>query len=371
MTEARLRWLALALGLMALALLGAAAAPFAIPSPAIAADAAETLIERGRWKEARVLLEPRVAANASDVEAALLLSRVRSAFADADGALALAEKAVQLDGKNARAHEQLAMVLGQKAESAGKLQQLGLAKRFKKSAEAAVAFDPRRYDAQLALMLFHLKAPGIIGGDRKTAREIPELIAKLDPVRGELARSRYAAESKDSVGAFAHAQKAVELGPDDYAARVGLSSRLVARNESAAAERHARAALGIDSGRGAAHALLAGIYAHEQRWADLDAALAAAEAAVPGNLLPHYNAARTLLTDGREPARAERYLRQYLAVEPEGGAPRHAGARWRLAQALERQGRKDDAIAQLEAAIKARPDFDDAKNDLKRLKRKG
>ena len=369
MISARLRWLAIALGLLALALLGGALAPFAVPAPALAADAAETLIERGRWKEARALLEPRVAANPSDAVAAYLLSRVRTAFHDAAGALALAEKSVQLDGSNARYHEQLAMVLGEKAESAGKLQQIGLAKRFKKSADAAVALDPRRFDAQMALMIFHLKAPGIIGGDRKAARAKPDEIAKLDSVRGELARARYAAETKDSVAALAHAMKAVEVGPQDYSARVGLASRLFARGDGAAAERNAIAARQIDPGRGAAYALLAGIYAKDSRWAELDAVLVQAEANVPGNLLPHYSAARVLLTESREPARAERYLRRYLAVEPEGGAPLHPGARWRLAQALEKQGRKGEAIAELEAAVHARPDFDEAKKDLKRLRK--
>ncbi len=366
--QMRQRWLAFALAVAALALMAVAA--FAVPASALAADTAETLIERGRWKEARALLEPRVAAGPSDIEAIVLMSRVRAAFQETDAALALAEKAVQLDPKNARGHEQLAMVLGQKAERAGKLQQIGLAKRFKKSAEAAVALDPRRYDAQLALMIFHLKAPGILGGDRKTARAIVETIAKLDPARGELARVRYAAETRDSLGVLAHARKAVEIAPDDYAARVTLANRLAARNDGAAAEPHALAARRIDPARGAAYALLAGIQAHDGRWPDLDATLAAAEANVAGNLLPHYTAARILLTEGRELVRAERYLRQYLTVEPEGAAPQRSGARWRLAQALELQGRKGEAIAELEAVIEARPDFDEAKRDLKRLKRK-
>ena len=365
-----LRWLAIALGVLALALLGAALAPIAVPSSALAADAAETLIERGRWKEARALLEPRVTANAADADAAYLLSRVRSAFRDVDGALVLAEKSVQLDRSNARYHEQLAMVLGDKAGSAGKLQQLGLAKRFKKSAEAAVALDPRRFDAQIALMIFHLKAPGFVGGDRKVARAKVEEIAKLDPVWGERAGARYAAETKDTLAALAHAIKAVEIGPEDYAARIGLANRLVARNDIAGAERHALAAQRLDPGRGSAYALLAGIYAHDSRWSELDATLTAAETNVPGNLLPHYTAARILLTEQREPARAERYLRSYLTVEPEGETPQHPGAHWRLAQALEQQGRKGEAIAELETAVQARPDFEEAKKDLKRLKKK-
>jgi hypothetical protein len=43
-------------------------------------------------------------------------------------------------------------------------------------------------------------------------------------------------------------------------------------------------------------------------------------------------------------------------------------ARWRLAQVLEKLGRKPEAVAQLEIAVRADPDFDKAKDELKRLK---
>ena len=53
---------------------------------------------------------------------------------------------------------------------------------------------------------------------------------------------------------------------------------------------------------------------------------------------------------------------------PEIGAPTHANARWRLGQALEKQGRKDEALAEVSASVKADPKNEDAKKDLKRLK---
>ena len=66
----------------------------------------------------------------------------------------------------------------------------------------------------------------------------------------------------------------------------------------------------------------------------------------------------------------QRYLRLYLTAEPEAGTPLPAHAHWRLAQALEKQDKKEEAIAELEQAVKAKPDFTDAKKDLKRLKRR-
>ena len=45
-----------------------------------------------------------------------------------------------------------------------------------------------------------------------------------------------------------------------------------------------------------------------------------------------------------------------------------AQAHRNLGLVLEKEGRKADAIAALEQAIKLKPDFDDAKKDLRRLR---
>ena len=74
------------------------------------------------------------------------------------------------------------------------------------------------------------------------------------------------------------------------------------------------------------------------------------------------------LARGGDLARAEGWLRQYLELEPEPGSPSHAHAHWRLAQVFEKQERKSDAVAALEAALRLNPDLEEAKKDLKRLR---
>jgi len=69
------------------------------------------MAEHGHWKRLKTLVEPRAAAHANDAEAQYLLSRVRMAFHDADGALAPAEKAVALDANNPEYRWQLAQVV--------------------------------------------------------------------------------------------------------------------------------------------------------------------------------------------------------------------------------------------------------------------
>ena len=350
-----------------LALTAVAGAP-----PSRAADEPpRALIERGAFKQARALLEPRLQAHPDDAEALWLMSRVKQAFGDTKAALDLAERAVALDGKNAEYHLQVAEVCGQMGQKAGLLKGMSLGKRFKKEAEIAVALDPRQTEARMDLMMFYVIAPGIVGGDKKRAKAMAEEIMGIDPVQGNLAHARLAIQQKDSARAEPFYRQAVEIGAKNYRARLSAASFYIGSSQRKweLAESHATTALELDRARIGAYVMLAAIYAHGERWPELDALLAAAEASVPDDLSPHYQAARILIVEGRDPVRAERYLRKYLSAEPEGGAPGLGGAHWRLGQALERQGRTAEAKREIEAALKINPDLDEAKKDLKRLRR--
>jgi hypothetical protein len=56
-----------------------------------------------------------------------------------------------------------------------------------------------------------------------------------------------------------------------------------------------------------------------------------------------------------------------LSQDPELGFPSQATARWRLGLALEKMGRKSEAIAEYQASVKMDGNSP-AKNELKRLK---
>jgi tetratricopeptide (TPR) repeat protein len=90
----------------------------------------------------------------------------------------------------------------------------------------------------------------------------------------------------------------------------------------------------------------------------------AARRAVPDDAVPYYRAAERLLA--ADPGRAERYLRVYLAQEPEGNQPSAADAHWKLGLALEAQGRAGDALVELKESIRLNPESK-AVPDLKRL----
>ena len=74
---------------------------------------AERLIEAGHWKRARTFVEARLREAPGDALSNFLLSQIRGAFGDRTSTpLALAEKAVALDGRTAKYHRQVAEVLG-------------------------------------------------------------------------------------------------------------------------------------------------------------------------------------------------------------------------------------------------------------------
>lgn len=328
------------------------------------------LMESGHWKRARTQVMPQAQANPNDAESAYLLSRVKHAFGDLDAALKAAEKSVELNGNSAEYHANLADIVGDMAGTAGMFKGLSLAHRFKREAEAAIAIDPKNIDAREGLVDFYLDAPGIAGGDKQKAREIAEEIVKLDATRGYLMRARVAQSEKNLAKQEEALLEAVKANPKHYSAHVRLAEFYLSDkvNKPDLAEKEAREAVKADPGRASAYATLAQICASQGRLADLDALLAQAEKNVPDDFGADYRAGRTFLLAGKELARAESCFRKYLGQEPEANEPSAGAGHWRLGLVLEKEGRKSEAIAELQTAVQLDPKLEDAKKDLKRLK---
>jgi tetratricopeptide (TPR) repeat protein len=339
-----------------------------------AASPAADLAEHGHWKRLRALIEPRAAANANDAEAQWLLSRVRLVYRDADGALAPAEKAVALDARNAEYRWQLAQVVGELASNASVFKQMGLAKRFKREAEAVRAIDPKHTGAMVGLMEFYYRAPGLVGGDKKKAVAIPDQIMAIDKVDGYIAKIRLMGRMEPPATPAEVEQvwvQAVQADPSRWEPHANLAGIYASGTPSRweLAEKEALTAKKIDPDRSSPYAVLAAAYIAGDRWADLDAILAESERVIPDNLSPYLRAAVSLTTAGKDLPRAERYARKFLTQPPEPTSPARVVGHWRLAQALEKQGRIPEAIAELQAGAKLDSKFEPVQQDLKRLKR--
>lgn len=335
--------------------------------PALADEpSVDQLIEAGHYKRARAKLSSAgQPANAAEADR---LSRIALVFGELDRAFQLSERATSLAPKNARYRVQLAMAAGARAMRAGLFKAVSLGRRMKEELEKALDLDEKNVEALSTLVLFHLKAPGFLGAHPEEAREIAAELQRLNPMRGFLAQAQIAREDKKLNQLEGLYRKAAEAAPQDYVAQVAAASGFGSLNNYAGEEQYARAAVAIDPTRAAGHARLAEALAGSHRWAELDEALAEAERNVPDNYLPNFAVGVLLLNQGQELARAEACLRKYLSQEPEGGTPSRAIGRWRLGQALEKLGRKREAMSELEVALKEQPDLKEAKKDLERLR---
>jgi Tfp pilus assembly protein PilF len=326
------------------------------------------LIDEGHFKRARAAAEARLKEAPNDAEALCQLSRVRQIWGNLDEAHKLAERAASLAPKEARYHFQLAQTAGEKAEKASLIHQMGLGRQFKREVDLTLQLDPRHVEAMKDLMIFYVEAPGVMGGDKAKAHGMVDRIAKVDPVEGYLAQIQLAQRLKEQVAVEELLRKAVAANPESYTARMNLGSYLANQKKFAEGEREAREAIRLKPGRAAGFGLLAAVLVHQDKWAELDAALAQAEKASPDDLLAYYRAANNALARKVELPRAERYFRKYLSMEPEAHSPGLAVAHWRLGLVLEGLGRKAEAIKEVETGVKLDANLAPAKADLKRLK---
>jgi tetratricopeptide (TPR) repeat protein len=326
----------------------------------------ERLVDHGHYKRAQALLEKNTT---GDPYSLYLQARLKLAKGDNQSARQLAERAVAARPNDPKYLMLLVEIEGEIADNASFFKKISMAGGIKGNMDKAASLDPNYVPALVGLMEYYLQAPGIVGGSKSKAREYAARIERLDPVEGAFAHARIAREEKNTAALEGLYQKAVAVDPRSFGAHMALANLYASEDykKYQLAEKHARAALSLDSTRVGPYTLLAVIFVHTERAPDLDATLARAESAVPDDLTPYYQAGRALLAANKDPARAERYFRKYLTIPPELRAATHAHAYWRLAHALEKQGKKEEAVESLRTALRLKPDLEDAKKDLERL----
>ena len=330
----------------------------------------DVLIEAGHWKRARAVVESRLRANPNDAQAHAWLSKIKDSFGDLEGSVAEAERAVALDSRVAAYHGQLAEASAQLADRSNVVKGLIHVRRMKKEIAAAYAIDVRHIDTMLVEMMFDNKAPSLAGGDKREALRVADRILAVSPVWGALAHAQLGQDRHDDPACEVWLKKAVEAAPEFYRARYLLAkfyAVVASQKRFDLAEKAAQEAVAIDPGAAPAYEILARVYASQQRWAELESLLVRAEKQVPDDLGPYAAAAAALLDIGRDFRRAEAYLNRYLGQAPEGRKPTLAEARCLLASLFEHEGRKADAVRELQAAVRLDPTLEPAKAGLKRL----
>lgn len=333
---------------------------------------ADSLIENGHWKRARDAAEAAYQANPNSAQANYWMARVRHVFHKLDEAVKYGEAAVRLDPKSSAYHRELGEIYADQADNVSFLKQIGLARKIRVEFDAALAAAPSDPNNLFDHMQYFQEAPGIAGGDKKKAAQVAADIMKVDAARGYLALAYLAKKEKQDGKLEELYRKAVESNAKNYDARVTLASFYLnsRRDEYSVAEQHAKAAIDLNPDRIDGYRLFVIALILDKKVEEAAKVIDRAEAAIPDDLSPYYFAARGLLRNGDDLPKAEAYLKKYLneTKEPEAGAPGPPAVHWSLGQVHEKAGRKPEAKAELETALKLRPDFEPAKRDLKRLK---
>lgn len=356
MKTGRLRLSALLALVLAVATLASATTP-------------EQLVDDGHFKQARALVDRQLQANPNNAELNWLMARIHRAFGDIPGAINYAQKAVQLAPGKADYHLTVAELQGRVAEQSNMLKQAMLARTIRKELETALQLDPSNLDARWGLLQYYWMAPSFMGGDKAKAREMATEIAKLNAAQGFAAQAAIAADEKRTADVESNYRRAVQANPKDYDARISLAQFYMADDQKKydQAEEQYRGATKIAPTRIDGYVGLARIYATRGQWTQLDLVLSESEREISDNLQPYYEAGLVLLNSTKELPRAERYLRKYMGQEAEGNSPSLPDAHWRLSQVLDKQGRRPEAIAELNTAVKMDPGFEPAKKDLKKM----
>lgn len=331
----------------------------------------DALIEAGHWKRVRGIAEAQLKSDPDNAQAHFWLAKVLPGFNEFDSALAHAEKAVALNGNSAAYHGQLAEVCALIADQSSPMKGFVYVRRMRKEIDAALAINPRHIDTLLVEMMFSFKAPSIAGGDKKKAFRIADRIQSISPEWGYLAHARLRQDGTDDKTTEQMLLNAVKAAPAFYRASASLARFYCCtaqQKRPELAEKAALQALALDPAAVPANEVLARIYAQQERWADLDKLLQRAENTISDDLAPYYTAAQGCFDAGKDFTRARRYLARYMAVPVEGRQPTHAEGRWLLARLYEKEGRRADAIRELEVAVRQDPTLDGAKRDLKRLR---
>ena len=331
----------------------------------------KTLFEQKRFHALYGVAQERLNRNPKDADALMWMGAVYDATGEFDKAVDYGRRATEAAPNNAEIHCQLADTLGDKALKLGVLGGgVTVARQMRHELDIGIQLDGRNIRCLKESMGLYEESPAVIGGSHTKARETLQMIYAINQAEGALADAALLQMQKRPLPEIeAKLRQAVQLNPHLYRAVVDLTSILASESYQrwAETEHFARIGIAADAGRAGCHSYLAIALAHQQKWNELDAELATSAREIPDNLLPYYSAAQALLEMHVESARAERYLREYLAHEPEAGAPSKAIAHWKLGLVLEREGRMSDAVREVQAAAAGYIGDPAFKKDYKRI----
>ena len=251
-----------------------------------------------------------------------------------DTAISAAADVLKAEPHNVEYLSRIGSLYCDKAKNANLFTKMSWADKCRGAWEQASTIDPKNTDVRFSLIQYYSRTPGIAGGNMDKAKAQATAVAALDGVLGEIAW-----------GNIARAEK--QLGE---------------------AERRYRKAAEIDAAGMRGPITLANFLGSEKRWVEARRQFEERLAKDPGDRFAAFQLASVLQAEGADLAKALQLFERYLSGAVVPGGPTHADAWCRKGQVLDRLGRKADAIAAWEAALKRVPDHFNALRELKRLR---
>jgi len=292
----------------------------------------EQLLASGQVDELIPKLQQQIGQSSGDAVAQNLLCRAYFMMEEWDRAISACERAAYLDPQNSNYSLWLGRAYGEKADRTSFLSAPGIAKKARAAFERAVELDRKNVEAHVDLGEFYAEAPGIIGGGKDKAYRQADLLMPLSPAMCHWVLARIAEKEKDP----------------------------------AKAEREYRAEIAASKSAVRGWVDLANFFMYAHRYDEMKDALVHAETAPIDHPESIMHAGDLLLRAQQEYPLGIRLERRYLSNRlcEEGPAFK---AHTILGELLQKQGDRQAALQEFQAALSLFKDYPRARNDLKKL----
>tara|TARA_R110000744_G_scaffold8364_1_gene27862 strand:+ start:316 stop:1293 length:978 start_codon:yes stop_codon:yes gene_type:complete len=114
----------------------------------------------------------------------LYLALIAEKDGELDEAEEYIEQAIELDAKNAEVQFTYAKIMAEQAEASSIFSLTGYIKKVKKAFIVAVELAPKNIEYRRALIQFHLNAPSMLGGDINEALQHAQVLKGVDELSG-------------------------------------------------------------------------------------------------------------------------------------------------------------------------------------------
>jgi tetratricopeptide (TPR) repeat protein len=204
------------------------------------------LYQKGEFRDAANLLKQLKSSSPDDAEIRLWLGKSYVKIRKWDDAVREMNKAVELQPSNAKYHLWLGRFCGFQADHSSLFRAYFRARPVLKEFETARDLAPDDMDVRFDLLEYYLNAPGFLGGDKDKAKAEAQVISKLDPSKGYIARATIYRKNKDWDMAREELSRATIDYPNNADAWKDLADYLLDRQDFQGAYDSAKKALALE-----------------------------------------------------------------------------------------------------------------------------